>query len=568
MTNVRFFRSARLSKLAKLRLYWRTLRYLKKRQILYYVIRRALKYPRRISLPRSPSIRPGFALQPALTANKSYRAVGSFEFLRREIEFEEAIDWDCPNTPALWRYNLHYFDYLRQEDMRSEQGLALMQDWILRHQNMQGVGWHPYPVSLRLVNWIYFISSNFKTAPVQQCYVDSIALQAAWLVENIEHHILANHLFVNAKALLFAGGFLGGTLGDRCVTRGLDILRTELAEQFLDDGGHYERTPMYHQILTHDLIDLVNLFSTNRGVFSARDREAVITRTRAALVFLDQLEPPDHSMPFFNDSTDGIAPERTALVGFAHRIFGFKLEPRGEEMGVTSLSNSGYYVVRDVGSFLMIDCGDIGPEYQPGHAHCDTLSYEYFLNGRKFITNCGNFDYEISDERRFARCTAAHNTVVVDGEEQSEIWGAFRVARRARPIRAALTLAEQGHAKFSGAHNGYQRLRPAVVHERTVDYFTGGAFRVEDTLAAAGEHSVDSYVHFVAGLRIEPTESGFEIVDEGGDIVLRLVPFGADAVEIITTERYPEFGRREDALSLRIHKSAIAPFSFGYEVRP
>ena len=519
-------------------------------------------------MPRSSTVRPDFALQPAIATKTSYRGDGSFEFLRRKIEFGKTIDWDCPQLPALWRYNLHYFDYLRQDDISAEQGLALMQDWILRHERIQGIGWHPYPVSLRLVNWIYFLSANFKTEAVPQTYVDSVALQAAWLEQNIEHHILANHLFENAKALLFAGAFLGGVFGDRCLASGLKIFRAELDEQFLDDGGHFERSPMYHRILTQDLVDLCNLFCANPGVFSAEDCNAVISKARAALIFMNRIDPPDHSMPFFNDSTNAIAPERTALVEFAQRIFGFEFESLKKEVSVTSLCSSGYYVVRERGNFLMIDCGEIGPDYQPGHAHCDTLSYEYYLNDRKIISNCGNFDYESSNERQFARGTAAHNTVVVDGEEQSEIWGAFRVARRARPIRGALELPAAGHARFNGAHDGYQRLLPGAVHERTVDYFSGGALKVEDTLTDGGEHRVDSYVHFVTGMQIRPTAAGFEVIDERADVVLELVPFDADAVEIVTTERYPEFGLREEALSLRIRKSGIAPFSFGYEVKP
>jgi len=544
------------------------LRYLKKRQILYYVIRRGLKYPRRISPPQSPKTRPNFTLQPALAAKTSYRARGTFEFLRRKIEFGDTIDWDCPAASALWRYNLHYFDYLRQQDLHVEQGLSLMQDWASRHRNQQGVGWHPYPLSLRLVNWIYFISSNVKMQPLRQSYVDSIALQAAWLLENIEYHILANHLFVNAKALVFAGGFLGGALGERCLARGLDILHAELDEQFLDDGGHFERTPMYHQILTHDLIDLCNLISANPDIFSARDFEAVTSRARAALIYLEQLGPPDYSVPFFNDSTNGIAPDRTALADFAQQILGFKFEHPKEAISVTLLSSSGYYVVREGENYLMIDCGAIGPDYQPGHAHCDTLSYEYYQAGQKLITNCGNFDYELSDERRFARSTAAHNTVVIDEIDQSEVWGAFRVARRARPIHAALTSAGPGHARFRGAHNGYRRLCPGVVHERAIDYYSGGAFRVEDTIVGAGQHTAESYVHFVPGILVNPKGDEFTIMNNDGDVILRLVPFSADAVEIIASERFPEFGLREDAMSLRISKSATAPFSFGYEVTP
>lgn len=552
----------------KLCRYWRTVKYLKASQILFYGIRRGLKFPRRLSPPRSPSIRRGFALQPPLPAKATYSPKACFVFLRRELDFGEFIDWNCSEMPALWRYNLHYFDYLRQEQMPLEQGLALINDWILRHSYIDGIGWHPYPTSLRLVNWIYFLSSEPGDSVLERQIVDSIAMQAEWLHKNVEYHILANHLFENAKGLLFAGAFLGGSIGNKHIKRGLGILRTELDEQFLDDGGHYERTPMYHAILTQDLLDLSNLFSSNPGIFTQGDLDAVNGRARLALDFLDALDPPDSSTLFFNDSTNAIAPEPPQLTQFARRLMDYPDPGRPRDLVVMPFASSGYYIVREPGNLLVLDCGEIGPDYQPGHAHCDTLSYEYFLNGRKIITNCGNFDYETSDERQFARSTAAHNTVVVDGEEQSEVWGAFRVARRARPVYATLTRIDPAHARFSGAHNGYQRLRPGVIHERTMDYFRGGAFRVEDTIAAESTHSVESYVHFVAGMRIVPTEEGFLIFDEYEELVLKLTPFGADAVEVVASIRFPEFGVKEDAMSIRIRKSGAAPFSFGYEVTP
>ena len=96
---------------------------------------------------------------------------------------------------------------------------------------------------------------------------------------------------------------------------------------------------------------------------------------------------------------------------------------------------SGYFVIRNLDDMLVVDCGEVGPDYQPGHAHCDTLSFELASDGRTIIVDSGVYDYEDSEMRRYVRSTRAHNTAMVDGCEQSEIWGAFRVARRARPIQ-------------------------------------------------------------------------------------------------------------------------------------
>jgi len=546
--------------------YWNTVRYLKRGQIAYYIMRRCFKYPRRVLPVRAPEIRAEFSLESPVASRNSYQPDGTFMFLRETRESSGSIDWECSQQSALWRYNLHYFDYLRQEGLCSVVGWTLIRDWISRHAAFEGIGWHPYPVSLRLVNWIYFITSRIEE--VDQQVVDSVALQASWLSKNVEYHILANHLFENVKALLFAGGFLGGSIGKACRSRGLELLSAELDEQFLRDGGHFERSPMYHRILTHDLLDLCNLFSCNRGIFPSEALGLVSERAKMALDYLAALDPPDHSVPFFNDSANGIALSKEELEDYALRIIGFSAPGRHESMTITSLTNSGYYVVREPGTLLLVDCGEIGPDYQPGHAHCDTLSFEYFHDGRKLITNCGTFGYALSDERRFARSTAAHNTVVIDEAEQSEVWGAFRVARRARPINPELSRLSDTRAKFVGAHDGYERLASGLIHRREIDYSRGGRLSVVDSIEGRGEHKAECFLHFVSGLDIRKMKGSFDILDDAGRQVLKLTAIDADTIDIISTDRYPEFGLKESGVSLCLRRRAEVPFRIQFEIEP
>ena len=53
----------------------------------------------------------------------------------------------------------------------------------------------------------------------------------------------------------------------------------------------------------------------------------------------------------------------------------------------------------------------------------------YLERGKPIIVNCGTYAYQCK-ERAFFRSTAAHNTVMVNNIEQSQCWGAFRVAKR------------------------------------------------------------------------------------------------------------------------------------------
>jgi len=113
----------------------------------------------------------------------------------------------------------------------------------------------------------------------------------------------------------------------------------------------------------------------------------------------------------------------------------------------------------------LLDVARIGPDYLPGHAHADTLSFELSLFGQRVVVNSGTSQYGLGDERLRQRGTAAHSTVEVDGADSSEVWGGFRVARRARPF--GLVVADDGKAfTVSCAHDGYRRLPGKPIHRR------------------------------------------------------------------------------------------------------
>ena len=117
----------------------------------------------------------------------------------------------------------------------------LISDWIVKNPPGTGDAWEPYTLSLRMVNWIKFFLKN-DTA-IQEESLQSLYMQALWLEKNIEYHILANHYLKNGVALFFAGMYFEGVDADRWIKKGLKILREELGEQFLADGGHYRTKP-------------------------------------------------------------------------------------------------------------------------------------------------------------------------------------------------------------------------------------------------------------------------------------------------------------------------------------
>ena len=114
----------------------------------------------------------------------------------------------------------------------------------------------------------------------------------------------------------------------------------------------------------------------------------------------------------------------------------------------------------------LIDAAPIGPDYLPGHAHADTLSFEFSAFGQRVFVNSGTNVYGIGKERMRQRGTAAHNTVIVAGAISSEVWSGFRVARRANPINLDIEVSPH-RVRVCCGHTGYrQTLKPPVIHVR------------------------------------------------------------------------------------------------------
>ncbi len=479
---------------------WHTLRWLKPVQ----VWGRAWF---RLHRPR-PDTRPAPPTRPALGAWLPCRRARSmigperFRFLSVERELAAPGDWDRADWPRLWRYNLHYFDDLVAHGAadRVSWHRALIERWIADNPPGCGTGWEPYPVSLRIVNWIKWGLADGGGPGVAQARlspeaVHSLAVQARWLQQRLEIHLLGNHLWANAKALVFAGALFEGPEAGGWREKGLALLRRELREQILPDGGHFERSPMYHATLLEDLLDLLQLGDRFAGAIPAADRDAWRETSGRMLRWLRVMTHPDGGITFFNDAAFEVAPELAALEDYAASACGLTLaggtpfdDPQSSmaalpESGyaIVALPDSGYVRLQAGPAVLIADVGAIGPDYLPGHAHADTLAFELSLRGQRAIVNSGTSTYEADAMRLRQRGTAAHNTVVVDDADSSEVWSSFRVARRARPTDVEWGSDPDGTLWLSAAHDGYLRLPGRVVHRREWRLTTQG-LRIVDRL--------------------------------------------------------------------------------------
>lgn len=410
-----------------LRYYW-TLRCLKLSQLVW-----RLRY--RYYHPRAMSLDPHqqFALAvwpgrwtPSILRPKPFIAAGRIVFLNQSVQLTSELWQASRQQSKLWRYNLHYFEALLAADSAERaRALELLGDWHNACPPGTPDAWEPYPLSLRIVNMIKYQGNG---EPLPAALLASLYQQAQYLSHIPEYHLLGNHLFENAKALIFAGLFFEGKEAKRWRALGERILNSQIPEQVLADGGHFELSPMYQVIILEGLLDLYNLYTATAITFPS----AWLGALQKMRWWLQVMTHPDGEVSFFNDAATGIAVSPARIEDYAIRLGLSPLPPLPE--GITVLAESGYVRLQQGATVVLLDCARIGPDYLPGHAHADTLSFELSLGSKRVVVNAGTSTYDPANPLRAQqRSTALHSTVQVAGQNSSEVWGAFRVARRVYP---------------------------------------------------------------------------------------------------------------------------------------
>lgn len=425
-------------------------------------------------------------------------AEGRFVFLNHERALGEPADWDQTGAAQLWRYHLHYFEWAWCFAAHADREWAtkafgeLWKSWRAAARFGRGDAWSPYVASLRAWVLCGVFDALVRHSPEEAAFRDDMALHARFLRAHLELDVGGNHLIKNLKAIAGLGVFLDD---QRLIALARRRLAKEIGVQVLPDGGHYELSPSYHCQVLGDLIDVGALLAAAGQPPVPGLDDAVGAMRR----WLGTMLMPDGDVPMFNDCWL-IGTDRVAL-----------LEPSDRPaQRLTVLQPSGYVVMRPGPRMhLVADVGPPCPPSLPAHAHADCLSFELAVDGERVIVNSGTSTYEPGERRAYERSTAAHNTVEIDGQDQTEVWGAFRAARRAQAVlERAVDTAEV--IEVTASHDGYRRLAGRPIHRRTWRTQPGPEVErlyITDEITGAGRHRLKWRLHTAPGCQPTPSDS-------------------------------------------------------------
>jgi len=459
---------------------------------------------------------------------------GKLFFLNDEHVVDWETVWHDSKLTHLWRYNVHYFDYIKElcSEYRSSTSESvyllfrkLVLAWIDNNRECCGDGWHQYTVSLRLTNWIsaayVFRNAIRSDSSFGERFATSLYRQYCFLMAVLEKDVLGNHYLENLKSLIICSLVFGESKINNWAE---NALISQIDEQIHDDGMHFELSPMYHKIVFEDLLKIAFWQRTVSSQFLAMVLDKLTSMADCIYSFEHGLE----TTPLFNDSADNVAKSADVLLAVAYRLF--SIVPRFK----SEFSHSGYYVLESGARKIIFDIGKLCPDYLPAHAHCDTLSFEMYRSGKPVVSNSGTYSYSEWPWRGYFRSTAAHNTVVINNHQQAECWSSFRVARRTSNICFG-SFGYDGYNVFWGEYHNYR----GDLHRRYLLDISEKLFIVLDYGDCPICKSMNSFLHFDQRIRIDKiSKDGFWAIDE--DFLYRIGLINFDDVKVHFGE--PESG--------------------------
>ncbi|MGF7236325.1 MAG: heparinase II/III domain-containing protein [Frankia sp.] len=430
-----------------------------------------------------------------------------------------ALDWAPPDAPLLWRYHLHYLDWLWPLAGHPTDGrpVALGRhyaSWRASTPFGHGPAWAPYVVALRawtLCGLLGPLERSGQPDVTGDGLREDLGLHQAFLRTHLERDVGGNHLVKNLKALV---GLAIAEAGRPRARAWLDAFATEIDRQVLPDGGHIERSPAYHCQVLGDVLDVVALARA-----AGETVPSTLTSAADAMTgWLAAVLGPGRSVPLLNDGypvparlVDALCPvPTTSTVPTTNpgttASPGTSARAADGEPTLRLLAESGLAVLRAGPWRVLADVGRPCPDDLPAHAHADTLSFLLWYGDRPVLVDSGTSTNEPGHHRPAERSTAGHSTIRIDDVDSTEVWGTFRAGRRARPTIVAAS-SRAGSVDLTAAHDGYRHLPGRPTHQRSWRVTPTGV-TLADEVTGAGHHRVEVFFTLPPGASAEPDGTG------------------------------------------------------------
>ena len=457
---------------------------------------------------------------------------------------------------------------------------AQVSGWLDQCPPMRGPNWtSPLEMGIRLINWalVWQVAGHPLFAgesgqAFRRAWLDSIYAHCQSIARHLSRHSSANNHLIGELAGLFVAttAWPCWDQSARWREQAARELEREAQAQFSRDGVNREQAFAYHVFSSEFLLVAALAGQASGRPFSSAYWEAL----DRALHFLRSVMDVGGHVPMVGDADDGMvwrldpgnndrpaqllslggalaaerAPHGVTARWLLHAFPGQRpriLKPA--QPAGWSFPDAGYLLFgRDFGAASeikgIVDCGPLGYLGIAAHGHADALSLTLSVAGEEVLVDPGTYSYWRDQKwRDYFRGTSAHNTVRVDGLDQSVSGGRFMWVRKARSHVERMPKSP-GQFDFRGTHNGYMRLHDPARHIREVKFDDGSAtLLVTDKVAAKAAHKVEQFWHFAPGLAVTRSASGVHVRGKAFQMEVKVAGEGA-IIEVVRGQEEPPLG--------------------------
>ncbi len=476
-------------------------------------------------------------------------ANGTLTFLNESVECPDGehvslLPDRLENQSLHWKLKCWGFEHLQwvwlgysePESLPDEQQRVhrhWLNEWIDGHPVAAEPGylrqeWMPHSVCLRICNW-----SRYEAAFSEQLSPEFsrdirrfVYKNAAFLSDNVEYGVGGNHLIENAVALVIAGVYLDE---GRWRQQGRRLFERAASNQFFEDGGHFERSPMYHAIVcqryltAHSLLAMIGEASNEISKCAAE-----------SVRFLERLRPPDGRIPLLNDSAFGEALALDNCLTYAQEV-GVIDSPAEAE--TVRMDDSGFYWLGDGDDRMLVAAHEIAVPHIPAHAHAHPGQICLWIDGQRVFTDTGVYEYAAGARRQRSRSIRSHNTVQVGKDEPVRMASSFWLWGRLDPTVVFNESTETVELSYSVNGIG----RPSYKHNRKIEH-ESGVWTIADRIDSE-DSLVISRLHVHPEFDARMVDNQIEVMNSTEESVVSVVPFGHEKVTVETAPYYPEYGK-------------------------
>ena len=556
-----------------------------------------------------------FAVRHELTADDIDWNRDLLSGISAPLRFGKRIDYRderlVGNIKYLWEPNRHLeFVTLAQaysltHDPRYLEGLGQhLKSWLDQCPYPLGVNWaSSLELGIRLINWSIVWQLIGGSESKLFAGEHGGELRRRWLESIHQHvhfirHYYSRYSSANNHLIGEAAGVFIATCSwpywkefEKWGAEARSILITETESQTHADGVNREQAIAYQQFVL-DFLILAACIGRRNGIDFPRSFWKTIEQM---IEFIQSVMDAAGHVPMIGDADDGFVvrlsqepefcPFRSLLAtgailfnrpDFAVRSGGLDDKTRfllGDDGwsalvsksdaapndGPRAFPHGGYYILgHDIGTNneirLVADAGPLGYLSIAAHGHADALSFVLSVAGHEILVDPGTYSYHTQPVwREYFRGTGAHNTVRIDGEDQSVQGGNFMWLRHAQ-ARCVEFSAEEGGGRFVGEHDGYARLPDPVIHRREI-LQRETMIDVTDHMICEGYHLAERCWHFAEDCQVSVEDS--TIIAENGSVRVTIHAEADSKIKVLRGSENPPGGWVSRRFDVKIPSTTV-----------